>query len=74
MVGLAMMGQVIDLRFILLFLAIAGGADMVSGIFRSAIWNQTIPDDIRGRMAGIELLSSQSDRCSDKFEAALRLR
>jgi MFS family permease len=38
-------------------LAIAGGADMVSGIFRSTIWNQTIPDHIRGRLAGIELLS-----------------
>ena len=33
------------------------GADMVSGIFRTTMWNQTIPDDVRGRMAGIELLS-----------------
>jgi MFS family permease len=39
------------------FLAVAGGADMVSGIFRSTIWNQTIPDELRGRLAGIELLS-----------------
>ncbi|MDQ1585163.1 MAG: hypothetical protein QOJ90_711 [Actinomycetota bacterium] len=38
-------------------LAVAGGADMVSGIFRSTIWNQTIPDELRGRLAGIELLS-----------------
>jgi MFS family permease len=30
---------------------------MVSGIFRSTIWNQTIPDELRGRLAGIELLS-----------------
>lgn len=30
---------------------------MVSGIFRAAIWNQTIPDELRGRLAGIELLS-----------------
>ena len=30
---------------------------MVSGIFRSVMWNQTIPDEVRGRMAGIELLS-----------------
>ncbi len=41
----------------LAFLAIAGAADMVSGIFRSVIWNQTIPDAMRGRLAGIELLS-----------------
>jgi hypothetical protein len=30
---------------------------MVSGIFRGTLWNQTIPDRIRGRMAGLELLS-----------------
>jgi MFS family permease len=41
----------------LLCLAFAGGADMVSGIFRSIIWNQTIPDHLRGRLAGIEMLS-----------------
>ena len=30
---------------------------MISGIFRGVMWNQTIPDEVRGRMAGIELLS-----------------
>jgi MFS family permease len=45
------------LWWMLLLLAIAGGADVISGIFRGLIWNQTIPDDIRGRLAGIELLS-----------------
>lgn len=39
------------------FLMLAGAADMVSGIFRMTIWNQTIPDALRGRLAGIELLS-----------------
>ena len=39
------------------FLALAGAADMISGIFRSTIWNQTIPDEYRGRLAGIEMLS-----------------
>ena len=39
------------------FLVLAGAADMVSGIFRDTLWNQTIPDRIRGRMAGLELLS-----------------
>jgi MFS family permease len=41
----------------LLFLAIAGGADMISGLFRMTIWNQTIPDHLRGRLAGIEMIS-----------------
>ena len=38
-------------------LVLAGAADMVSGIFRGALWNQTIPDALRGRLAGVELLS-----------------
>jgi MFS family permease len=41
----------------LLFLMLAGASDMISGLFRSVIWNQTIPDHIRGRLAGIEMLS-----------------
>lgn len=41
----------------LLCLAIAGASDMISGVFRMIIWNQTIPDHLRGRMAGIELIS-----------------
>ncbi len=41
----------------LVFLVVAGSADMVSGMFRQTIWHQTIPDDKRGRLAGIEMLS-----------------
>ena len=41
----------------LLCLAFAGASDMVSGVFRMLIWNQTIPDHLRGRLAGIELIS-----------------
>lgn len=41
-------------------LVAAGFADMLSGIFRSAIWNQTIPDRLRGRLAGIEQISYSS--------------
>ncbi|GAA0793926.1 MFS transporter [Spirilliplanes yamanashiensis] len=38
-------------------LVVAGAADMVSGLFRMIIWNQTIPDHLRGRLAAIEMLS-----------------
>src|SRR6185437_16305045 len=38
-------------------LVLAGAADMISGIFRTVIWNQTIPDELRGRLAGIEQVS-----------------
>lgn len=41
----------------LLFLALAGGADNISGIFRMTMWNQSIPNHLRGRLAGIELVS-----------------
>jgi MFS family permease len=46
-----------DLAVALGCLVLSGAADMVSGIFRTTLWNQTIPDQIRGRMAGLELLS-----------------
>ena len=46
-----------DIYVALFFLAAAGGADETSGIFRDTLWTQTIPDHLRGRMAGIELLS-----------------
>lgn len=42
------------------FLILAGSADMVSGLFRQAIWNQTIPTELRGRLAGIEMISYNS--------------
>ena len=41
----------------ILCLALAGAADMVSALFRMTIWNQTIPDHLRGRLAGIEMVS-----------------
>ena len=40
-----------------LALMVAGGADAISGMFRQTMWNASIPDEMRGRMAGIELLS-----------------
>jgi len=46
-----------DIAAALALLVLAGAADMLSGIFRGALWNQTIPDSLRGRLAGVELLS-----------------
>jgi MFS family permease len=46
-----------DLAVALGCLFAAGAADMVSGIFRDTLWNRTIPDELRGRLAGVELLS-----------------
>jgi MFS family permease len=48
----------IENRWIALgFLAVAGATDMISGLYRMAIWNQSIPNQMRGRLAGIEMLS-----------------
>jgi MFS family permease len=46
-----------SLGLILLFLALAGAFDAISGIFRVTLWNNTIPTEFRGRLAGIEMLS-----------------
>jgi MFS family permease len=54
-IGLAGLAPTIWVAFALF--AAAGAADMISGIFRGTIWNQTIPDSMRGRLAGIEMLS-----------------
>jgi MFS family permease len=53
----------------LLFLALAGAADMISGVFRSTIWNTTIPDHLRGRLAGIELISYSTGPTLGNVEA-----
>ena len=57
--GLAILlaGVADSLWLVLFFLTLAGASDMVSALFRSAIWNQSISDDFRGRLASIELLS-----------------
>lgn len=55
--AIALAGLMPNLISALALLAVAGAADMVSGTFRGVIWDQTIPDDYRGRLAGIELLS-----------------
>ena len=55
----------------LLCLAVAGAADNVSGLFRMTIWNQTIPDRLRGRMASIEMLSYLTGPYLGNAEAGL---
>jgi hypothetical protein len=56
-VGVAIFGAAGGLWLALAGLVVAGAADAVSGIFRTTIWNQTIPDRLRGRLASVELLS-----------------
>jgi MFS family permease len=53
----------------LFFLALAGGADAISAVFRLTLWNQTIPDELRGRLASIELVSYSSGPLLGHVEA-----
>ena len=57
--GIAIMaaGFTKSLPLIIASLIIAGAFDQVSALFRGFIWNQSIPDELRGRLAGIEMLS-----------------
>ncbi len=55
--GIVALGFAPSLTLGLACLAVAGAADMVSGVFRGTIWNQTIPNALRGRLAGIEMIS-----------------
>jgi MFS family permease len=45
---------------IVFFVILAGGADMVSGLFRGIIWNHAVPNEMRGRLAGIAMISYMS--------------
>jgi MFS family permease len=56
-VAITLAGLSKNLFLILLFLILAGASDMVSALFRSTLWNQSIPDELRGRLAGVELIS-----------------
>ena len=56
-VAITIAGLVDHVALILLFLILAGASDMVSALFRSVLWNQSIPDEFRGRLAGVELIS-----------------
>ena len=44
---------------------------MVSGLFRMTIWNQTIPDHLRGRLASIEMISYTTGPYLGNAEAGL---
>jgi len=55
--AMALVGLAPDVWVALGCLAVAGGSDECSAVFRDAMWKQSIPDHLRGRMAGIELLS-----------------
>jgi MFS family permease len=71
--GLAIVGFGLSrsLPLALVFLALSGAFDMSSGLFRMRIWNETIPDHLRGRLAGVEMISYLSGPLLGNAEAGL---
>jgi MFS family permease len=69
--GIALFGYSTSLWLVLFGLAVGGGADAVSGIFRSTMWNESIPPDVRGRMAGIEMISYSLGPTAGQFRAGV---
>jgi MFS family permease len=67
----ALAGLAPSIGVAIVFFAFAGAADTVSGIFRRTVWNQTIPDEMRGRLAGIELLSYSLGPLGGQLRAGL---
>jgi MFS family permease len=68
-IGIVIFGLAPNLPIALAGLVLAGGSDMISGVFRSTIWNQTIPDELRGRLAGIEQVSYSTGPLLGNVEA-----
>ncbi len=55
----------------LFFLALAGAADAVSGIFRDIMWNEIIPPHLFGRLSGVNMISYLSGPKLGDTEAGL---
>ncbi|MBB6548846.1 MFS transporter [Nonomuraea rubra] len=69
--AVALTGLAPNVWLVFVCIALAGAADMISGIFRMTMWNQTIPPEYRGRLAGIELLSYASGPMLGNARASL---
>jgi MFS family permease len=70
-VAITAVGFAPNLALALVALAVAGACDMISGIFRGTIWNTTIPDRLRGRLAGIEQVSYSAGPLLGNLEAGI---
>ena len=54
-IAIAVAGVTDNTATVLVMFAFAGGADMISGVYRSAIAADATPDEMRGRVSGVEL-------------------
>jgi len=54
-ITIAVAGLTTQIWLVLLMLACAGAADMISGVYRSTIAAAVTPDEMRGRVSGVEI-------------------
>ena len=69
--GIALFGYSSSLWWVFAGLCLGGGADAISGIFRNTLWNESIPPELRGRMAGVEMISYTLGPSAGQFRAGL---
>jgi hypothetical protein len=55
----------------LVFLAVAGAADVVSAVFRNTIQQTTVPDDLRGRLSAFNIFVVAGGPRLGDFEAGV---
>jgi MFS family permease len=68
--GITLFGLAGDrLWLALVCLAVAGGADVISAVFRSTILQLSVPDDLRGRMSAVHILVVTGGPRIGDFEA-----
>ncbi len=53
--AIAIAGLTTNAVLVLVLFAFAGGADMISGVYRSAVAADVTPDEMRGRVSGVEI-------------------
>ena len=70
-VAIAAFGLVDTLPVALVLLAVAGGADLISALFRSAIMLTATTESMRGRLAGIEFAQVASTPTLGNVEAGI---
>jgi MFS family permease len=67
--GVALFGAARSLPLALAGLVVGGAGDAVSGIFRTTMWNESIEPAVRGRMAGLEMISYSLGPTAGQFRA-----
>lgn len=70
-IGIIAFGFSQSLFLAVFFLMFAGASDALSAVFRMSLWNRTIPNQMRGRLAGVEMIGYMSGPLLGNAESGL---